>query len=130
MGKQAAQRFVRQRYNLRKQKELEVRKIYQNEIANGFAALENLHDDKDVNRTLESIKENIKSSEEESLCLHELKLHKPWFYEEFLGYLDQRKQAKMQWIQDPSLSNVDNLNNVRREVSRHFRKQKDDIPES
>ena len=27
----------------------------------------------------------------------------------------------MQWIQDPSQSNVDILNNVRREVSRHFR---------
>jgi len=30
----------------------------------------------------------------------------------------------MQWIQDPSQSKVDNLNNVRREVSRHFRKKK------
>jgi len=29
-----------------------------------------------------------------------------------------------QWIQDPSQSNVDNPNNVRREVSRHFRKKK------
>jgi hypothetical protein len=29
--------------------------------------------------------------------------------------------AKMQWIQDPSQSNVDNLNNVRRDVSRHIR---------
>ena len=27
----------------------------------------------------------------------------------------------MQWIQDPNHSNVDNLNNARREVSRHFR---------
>jgi len=36
-------------------------------------------------------------------------------------FLDQRKQAKMQWLQDPSQSNVDNLNNVQREVSRHFR---------
>jgi len=27
----------------------------------------------------------------------------------------------MQWIQDPSQSNVDNLNNVSREVSRYFR---------
>jgi hypothetical protein len=27
----------------------------------------------------------------------------------------------MQWIQDPSQSNVDILNNERREVSRHFR---------
>jgi hypothetical protein len=26
----------------------------------------------------------------------------------------------MQWIQDPSQSNVENLNNVRRDVSRHF----------
>jgi len=30
----------------------------------------------------------------------------------------------MQWIQDPSQSNVDILNNVRREVSRHFRDKK------
>ena len=30
----------------------------------------------------------------------------------------------MQWIQDPSESNVDILNNVRREVSRHFRGKK------
>ena len=30
----------------------------------------------------------------------------------------------MQWIQDPSQSSVDILNNVRREVSRHFRNKK------
>ena len=30
----------------------------------------------------------------------------------------------MQWVQDPSQSNVDNLNNVRREASRHFRNKK------
>jgi len=46
------------------------------------------------------------------------------FDEECLGFLDQRKRAKMQWIQDPSQSNVDILNNVRREVSRHFRYKK------
>jgi len=39
-------------------------------------------------------------------------------------FLDQRKQVKMQWIQDPSQSNVDILNSVRREVSRHFRDEK------
>jgi hypothetical protein len=38
--------------------------------------------------------------------------------------LDQRKQAKMQWIQDPSQSNVGDLNNVRHEASRHFRNEK------
>jgi len=39
-------------------------------------------------------------------------------------FSDQRKWAKMQWIQDPSQSNVDILNNVRCEVSRHFRNKK------
>ena len=53
--------------------------------------------------------------------MHELKQHKLWFDEECLGFLDQRKRAKMQWVQDPCQSNVDNLNSVRREVSRHFR---------
>jgi hypothetical protein len=36
-------------------------------------------------------------------------------------FFDQRKRAKMQWIQDSSQSNVHILNNVRHEVSRHFR---------
>ena len=30
----------------------------------------------------------------------------------------------MQWIQDPSRSSVDNLNNIRRYASRHFRNKK------
>ena len=30
----------------------------------------------------------------------------------------------MQWVQDPCQSNVDNLESVRREVSRHFRNKK------
>ena len=33
----------------------------------------------------------------------------------------------MQWVQDPSQSNVDNLNSVRCEVSRHFRNKKKGI---
>ena len=55
--------------------------------------MENLRDGKDVNRPWENIKENIKTSAKESLCLHELKQHKPCFDEEYLGVLDQRKQA-------------------------------------
>jgi len=124
VGKQATQRYDRQRFNLRKLNELEVRKQYQIEITNRFAALENLNDDQDINRIWENIKEDIKISVEESLGLHELKQHKPRFDEECLGFLDQRKQAKMQWVEDPSPSNVDNPNNVRREVSRHFRNKK------
>jgi len=99
----------------------EVREQYQIEITNRFAALENLNDDEDVNRTWENIKENIQTSAKESLGLHELKQNKLWFGEECLGFLEQRKRAKMQWIQDPSQSNVDILNNIRCEVSRQFR---------
>jgi len=46
--KQAAQRFDRQRLNLRKLNEPEVREQYQIEITNRFAALENANDDEDV----------------------------------------------------------------------------------
>ena len=36
----------------------------------------------------------------------------------------------MQWIQDSSRRNVNNLNNVRRDASRHFRNKKEGISES
>jgi len=112
VGKQAAQRFDRQRFNFRKLNEPEVMEQYQIEIANRFAALENSDDDGDVNRTWENIKENIQASAKESLGLDEFKQNKPWFDEECLGFLDQRKRSKIQWIQDPSQSNVDNLSKV------------------
>ena len=65
---------------------LEVKEKYQIEITNRFAALENLDVDKDINRAWEKIKENIKTSAKESLGLHELKRHKPWFDKVCLGY--------------------------------------------
>ena len=86
--------------------------------------MENLNDEENVNRTWENIKENIQTSVKESLGLHELKQNKPWFDEECSGFLDQWKRAKLQWIQDPSQSNVDILNTVRREVNRHFGNKK------
>ena len=82
MGKQAAQRFDRQRFNLWKLNEPEVREQYQIEITNRFAAFENLSDDENLDRTWENIKENIKTSAKESLGLHELKQNKLWFDEE------------------------------------------------
>ena len=60
--KQAAQKFERERFNLRKLKEPEVKGKYQIEITNRFAALENLNVDEDVNRVWQNIKENIKTS--------------------------------------------------------------------
>ena len=98
VNKKATQKFEGERFNLRKLNELEVKEKYQIEITNRFAALENLNVDEDINRAWENIKGNIKTSAKESLGLHELKQHKPWFDTECLEFLDQRKQAKMQWI--------------------------------
>jgi len=61
----------------------------------GFATLENFSDSEDINRAWENTKENIRTSIKERLGLHKLKQHKPWFDEECLGFLDQRKQANM-----------------------------------
>ena len=97
--KQAAQKFAGERFNLRKLKELEAKEKYQIEITNRFAALENLNVDEDVNRVWENIKENIKTSAKESLGLHEWKQHSPWFDKECVDFLNQKKQAKMQWIE-------------------------------
>jgi uncharacterized protein YaaR (DUF327 family) len=54
----------------------------------------------------------------------ESKKYKPWFGEGCSKLLDQRKQAKLQRLQDPSEINGDNLNNVRHEDSRYFRNKK------
>jgi hypothetical protein len=78
----------------------------------------------EINGAWETIRENIKISAKESLGYFELKKHKSWFVEGCSKLLEQRKQSKLQWLQDPSEINVDNLNNVRREASRHFRNKK------
>jgi len=95
VSKQAAQKFDAERYNIRKQNGMEVRKRYQTEISNRFASLENLNGSEDINMAWENIKENIKTSSKESLSLSELKQHKPWFDEGCLHFLDQRKHAEM-----------------------------------
>jgi hypothetical protein len=53
-----------------------------------------------------------------------VKQHKPRFIEECLGFLDQRNQAKTQWLQDPNQCNVHDLNNVRLEASTYFKNKK------
>jgi len=100
--KQAAQKIVVERLNLGKLNELEVRKQYQIKISNRFAALENLNNSKVINGVWENIQKNIKTSAKDSLGLYELKKHKTWFDEECLHFLDQRKQVKMQRLQDPN----------------------------
>jgi len=42
------------------------------------------------------------------------------------AFLDQRKHAKMRWLQDTNQSSADNLNSVRHEATRHFRNNKEE----
>jgi hypothetical protein len=86
--------------------------------------LENLDTEVDVNKAWETIRENIKISAKETIGYYEVKKNKPWFDEGCSKLLDQRKQAKLQWLQDPSEINGDNLNNIRRETSSPFRNKK------
>jgi hypothetical protein len=55
-----------------------------------------------MNSAWETIRENITILAKESLCYFELKRHKPWFNGRCSKLLNQRKQAKLQWLQDPS----------------------------
>ena len=45
-----------ERFNLKQLSEMEVRKQFQIELSNRFAALENLNDSKDINRAWENTK--------------------------------------------------------------------------
>jgi hypothetical protein len=86
--------------------------------------LEDLDAEVEINSACKTIRENIEISAKESIRYFELKKHKPWFDEGCSKLLDQRKQTKLLWLQGPSKINGDNLNNVRREASRHFRNKK------
>jgi len=82
VSKQEAQKFDVDIFNLRKLSELEVREQYHIEFSVRFAAVENLSNSEDINRSWEDIKENIKTSAKQSVGLYEVKQHKPWFVEE------------------------------------------------
>jgi hypothetical protein len=73
------------------------------------------------------MRENINISAKVSLGCYELKEHKLWFDEGCSELLDQRRQARLLWMQYPSEINEDNLNNIRHEASRHFRKKRGNI---
>ena len=80
VSKEESQKFHVERVNPRNLMELEVRKKYQIETSNSFAALVVLNDSKDKNRAWENIKGNNRSSAEQSLGRYELKQHKAQFY--------------------------------------------------
>jgi 50S ribosomal subunit-associated GTPase HflX len=117
----STQKFDTERFTLEKLIKTVGKEQYQVKISNKFAALENLDDDVNIKRAWETIKQNIKISAKESLGYYKSMQHKPQFNKVCLELLDQRKQDKLQWLQDPSEINGDNVKNERHEVSRHFR---------
>jgi hypothetical protein len=113
-----------ERFNLKKLNEVQGKEPYRVEISNRFAALENLEAELDIDRAWETIREDIKISAKVSLDYYELRKHKPWFDEGSSELLDQRKQAKLQGLHDPSEINWDSPNTTKREDSRHCRTKK------
>jgi hypothetical protein len=124
VSKRARQNFNSERFDLKKLNDIQVKKKYQVEISNRFAALESLDEIFDINNAWESIRENIKTSAKENLGYQRLKHNKPWFEDECSKLIDQQKQAKLQWLQNINQINGDNLQNLRRETSRIFRNKK------
>jgi len=67
-----------ERMNLQKLNDVAAKEQYEVKISDRFAASENLDEDHvDISRAWESITEDIKASETESLGYYELKQHKP-----------------------------------------------------
>jgi hypothetical protein len=75
-------------------------------------------------RAWDNIRENIKITAQDSLGYCESQHSKPWFDEKCSKLVDRRKHAKLQWLQAPRKANEDNLSDVRREASGHFRNKK------
>jgi hypothetical protein len=78
--------------------------------------LENFDAEVDINKAWEPTRQKIKISAKECLVCYELKKHKPWFDTGCSKLLDKRKHTKLQWLQDPSKTNGDNLDNIRHET--------------
>jgi hypothetical protein len=81
-----------------------------------------LDDGGSISRAWENIRENTKISAQQNVC-YELKYHKPWIDEECSLSLDERKQAKLQWFEDPSQGNREKLNHIKFDTSIHIKKK-------
>jgi 50S ribosomal subunit-associated GTPase HflX len=125
VNKQRSHRFHMERFNLKNLNEVECKEQYHVEVLNRITVLEDLDTEGcKINSVWETIRENVKISAKESLGYFELENHKPWFDEGRSKLLDQRKEAKLRWLQDQSEINGDNVNNVRCDASISFRNKK------
>jgi hypothetical protein len=116
--RRAKKKFHLERFDLKKLDDVEVTEKYQVEISNRFEALDKLYESFGINNACVNIIENIKTSAKYNLGYQKLKHNKPWFDDDCSKLIDQRKQAKLRWLQNPKQINGDNLKNLRRETSR------------
>jgi hypothetical protein len=99
VNKLRSQRFRVEKLSRKKLNEVEAKENYRVEVSNMFAALEDLDTEVEINSAWEMIRENTKITANESLGDYELKNHKPWFNEGCSKFLNQRIQAKLQWLE-------------------------------
>jgi hypothetical protein len=85
---------------------------YSGEVSNRFAVLEDLDAEVEIKSAWEKLRENTKISAKQCLFYYGMK-HKLWLDKWCRKLLDPRKQAILQWLQDPSEGNGDYLNNVK-----------------
>jgi hypothetical protein len=111
-------------FNLKNLNKVEGKEQYRVEISNRFEAFEDLNPEVEFNSVWEMIRENTNISAKEKRGYFEFKKHKPKLDEGCSKLAEERKQAKLQRLQDPSEINGENLNNVRCEASRYFRNKK------
>jgi hypothetical protein len=124
VNKQTSYRLHMDRFNLKKLNNAESKEQYHVDVSKMSAALEDLDAEVDISSAWKTVKQNFKMSAKEILGYYELKQHKPWFDEGCSELLDKKKQAKFQWLQDPSEVNGYSLKNVSHEASRHFRNKR------
>jgi hypothetical protein len=98
VSKRARQNFDLEGFELKKLDDVEVKEQYQVEISNRYAALEISGESFDINNAWKSIRENIKTSAKDNLEYHRSKHNKPWLDDECSKLIDERKQAKLQWL--------------------------------
>jgi hypothetical protein len=106
---------------------VKVKEKEQVETSNRYATLESLDESLDITNACGSIRENIKTSAKDNLGYQKLKHNKSWYDDECSNLIDQRKEAKLGWLQNPSLINGDNLQNLRCETSRTLGTRKGNI---
>jgi hypothetical protein len=100
VNKQRSHSLHTERFNLKTLNNVEGKEQFHVEVSNRFAALEVLGTQVEINSAWETIRDNIKISAKESLGYFKLKKHKPWFDKGCPKVLVQRKQAKLQSLQD------------------------------